>query len=261
MAWGEVGSQQPTFLYPHQCFNLLGSSLLPFSLRGRRLPAPAPPVPGAGSLTQFWVAGREATSHQVGLRAALGGLPRSWRGRALRTTTQVATVTNALPATARQGQGRWRSGQSTHGLQVQETLYWARAPCLARRGLEGVEGGRRGSHRARDPHSRPGDTGRRGEGEGRRRASGGCSGLGLGKQRVVEVAPAGALGVRLPGRGLRGWGAESGAGAGGRRARPGEARTVPTAPSPALPCTSGSGSPGAALPARGPPRRASSTCG
>lgn len=98
-----------------------------------------------------------------------------------------------------------------------------------------------------------------GAGWGRGRASGGLSGLGLGKHRVAEVALAGALGIRLPDRGLRGRGAESGAGR--RRARPGEARTVPTAPSPAPPCTSGSGSPWAALPAGGPPCRASSTCG
>lgn len=114
----------------------------------------------------------------------------------------------------------------------------------------------RGSRRARDLHSRPGHAG---AGWGRGRASGGLSGLGLGKHRVAEVALAGALGIRLPDRGLRGRGAESGAGR--RRARPGEARTVPTAPSPAPPCTSGSGSPWAALPAGGPPCRASSTCG
>lgn len=46
-AWGEVGSRQPTFLHPHQCFNLRGSSQLSFSLGGCRLPAPTPPAPGA----------------------------------------------------------------------------------------------------------------------------------------------------------------------------------------------------------------------
>lgn len=47
MAWGEVGSRQPTFLHPRQCFNLTGSGQLPLSLGGRRLPALTPPAPGA----------------------------------------------------------------------------------------------------------------------------------------------------------------------------------------------------------------------
>lgn len=238
----QSGRQSPSPIWPRAPRRGMGGGGEPAAHLSP--PSPVRQPPGLQSALLFPWGLQASCTHSSSARGLRGG--------ALRTTPHVAN-TNTLPATARQGQGR--SGRSTPGLHVQET------PLLGKGTVPGTPGtGRCGG--SGDPAG-PGTctVGRAtpGAGWGRGRASGGLSGLGLGKHRVAEVALAGALGIRLPDRGLRGRGAESGAGR--RRARPGEARTVPTAPSPAPPCTSGSGSPWAALPAGGPPCRASSTCG